>query len=289
MADAAPPSAPFRPTTAQLVELAHRSTADRPGPSLVYVRLDDETEAVELGMGPLPPDHHPADALVGFRAPDGWDGVGIVGTGKLHDLDGGGPSGRGRFTVLVRRDEPGATLLERDGGEVQLLEGDPEGWLTDVLRRVLDRPTPPPEGSPALLIDTWWLDSLVQVVVDRPHRRPAWRWMAQVHPLCPPGTVPSPAELAARTTADALAHPWSHLRRLAAQAPMPAASVDLPDGEVIAGDRWFDDGTLARWMLRRTLPPDVLVAELLGHLTPQLAERVGDALAEVDLEALAAA
>ena len=57
----------------------------------------------------------------------------------------------------------------------------------------------------------------------------------------------------------------------------------------MAGDGWFDDGSLSRWLLRRTLPPDLLVEELVAHLPPTLVARLGAALVEIDLEDLIAA
>ena len=152
---------PVRPSPTELAELAHRSTVDAVGPSLIHLRLDDGAASLELGVGPLPADRHPADALVGFRAPDAWDAVGIATTGVVHDLPPMACAGRGRFTTLAFRDRTSATVIERDDGRVDVLEGAPVGWVVDVLRRVLGLPADPPEGSTAVLVDTWWLDTLV--------------------------------------------------------------------------------------------------------------------------------
>lgn len=279
---------PSDPTAAQLVELAHRSTAEAPGPSLIHVRLDPAAEAVDLGIAGLGADRHPADALVGFRAPAAWDAVGITSTGTVHDRSGAGvPSARGRFTTLAFRDRPGATVVERTDGRLELLAGDPTGWAADVLRRVLGLPTAPPDGSTALLIDVWWLDALVTTRLRHPARRPGWRWMAQLHPLCPPGTVVAPEELQALAAAEARSRPWATLRRLLTDRDLPAAAVELPEGTVLPGHEWFDDGSLCRWLLRTTHPPEALLGELIEQLPAHLTDRVLAGLVEVDLGAAA--
>ena len=112
----------------------------------------------------------PADALVGFRAPDEWDAVGIATTGRVHDLDGRRPADRGRFTTLAFRDGGQATVIERLDGRIDVLEGAPVGWVVDVLRRVLGTAADPPEGSTALIVDVWWLDSMVAGLLERPDR-----------------------------------------------------------------------------------------------------------------------
>jgi hypothetical protein len=284
-----PAPRPGEPSAGQLVELAHRAVAALDGPHLVHLRLDREAEALDLGLGPIPGVGHPADALVGFRAPDDWDGVGLASAGTLHHGRGPEPQrSRGRFTTLALRDRPGATLVERDDGGTELLEGDPVGWVVDVLRRVLGLPTAPPEGSTALLIDVWWLDAMVRELLDHPGRHHGWRWMARAHPLCPPATVPEPEELQARASAEALARPWSRLRGVLAGRELPAGSIGLPVGRVLSGEEWFDDGALSRWVLRGTLPPDVLLGELVERLPAHLVDRLVAGLAEVDLDALAA-
>ncbi|MCB0958113.1 MAG: hypothetical protein KDB04_01155 [Acidimicrobiales bacterium] len=279
---------PVRPSPTELAELAHRSTVDAVGPSLIHLRLDDGAASLELGVGPLPADRHPADALVGFRAPDAWDAVGIATTGVVHDLPPMACAGRGRFTTLAFRDRTSATVIERDDGRVDVLEGAPVGWVVDVLRRVLGLPADPPEGSTAVLVDTWWLDTLVSGVLTRAGRAPSWRWAARRHPLCPPSGVPSPEELAARTAAEALARPWSRLRGLLTGHDLPAEATALPYGQVVPGRDWFDDGSLSRWMLRVAEPPEVLLGELVERLPAHLLDQVLLGLAEIDLGVLAA-
>ena len=69
---------------------------------------------------------------------------------------------------------------------------------------------------------------------------------------------------------------------------LPAEAVALPHGRVVPGHEWFDDGSLCRWMLRITEPPEVLLGALLDRLPAHLLDQVLAGLVEVDLDALAA-
>ena len=272
------------PTLRAIGEAVHLGSSPDQGPALIRVRHLRDLAELEIGFhplgGPLP---HPLDQVVGFRAPPWWDAVGITSTGKVHHLDASAPSTHTVITSLTDRAGRWVSVIGAEGDEAQVVEHRPVGWSADVLRRILGLPTDPPEASPALLMDLSWLDSLATEVLGQPRRSRSWRSLARAHPLCPPGTTPAPEELAGLTANEALARPWWFLRERFADAPLPAADHGpTAEGEVLGLGRWFDDGSLCRWMLRNLPPADALLPDLLGALPDHLAEAVLAGLVEAD-------
>lgn len=281
------PSAP-RPTPRHLAELVHHGV--RPsleadgGAVVVHVDLDDATGSADLGFWPVPRHaEHPGDALVGFLAPPSWDAIALVCSGRAHHLgDRRQPAERVITTALVMRHGPGASVIDGLGTEPLVLEDAPVGWVADVLARTLGRPTPPPPGSPALMFELTWLDQLAVGILARPTRLRNWRWMADRHPLRGEGPVPSPEELAARTAAEAAHRTWQALLDDIGVVEMPAATDGPPDGVPTTPQEWFDEGTLSRWLLRRMVPPELVLPDLLSVLPSHLGESLVTALVEVD-------
>lgn len=279
---AAPAASP--PSLRALAEALHHAGSPDASPSIVSVELHD-TEEVSIGRWTPPSDlDHPLTALLGFRAPDSWNAVGLLGSGRARMLDGPATADGQciRFTVLTQRDGTSVSLLDELGATAPTVTEDPpHGWSADVLARVLGLPTPPPEASPALLVEAQWLERVAAGVLDRPGRVRSWRWLADRHPLRGPGPVPDPDELAAATAAHAEDHPWRRLRQAAAKVPLPAATHGPSGGTVLDAERWFDDGSISRWMLQRLGPVELVLADLLDALPHHLGASLSRALVGV--------
>lgn len=285
MPPSTPASAPTRPLLRDLAQTIHHATAAETGVHLVFVEHHDDDAELSLGFWSPPGSiDHPLTSLVGFRAPDRWDAVGVSGSGRRRDLAGDGIGSTASFTVLAHRSGSVASVLVPATATAEaptVIEDPPTGWATDVLARVLGLPTPPPEVSSAIIVEDGWLDRIAAGVLDRPGCARSWRWLADRHPLRGPGPVPTPADLASTTTAHAERHPWSHLRSLAGSFDLPATSAGPPGGTILGADRWFDDGSLCRWMLQRLSPTELLLADLLAELPDDLGDALVDSLVAV--------
>jgi len=232
---------------------------------LVAAGLDaPEGAPVDLGWTPLA-DTHPVEALLGLRAPDHWQGVGVICSGGVvpstpaerRGHRRAGPDAAVRIVTLLDRAGRSASVL-RAGGRPRRLGEAPVGVIGDGLRRALGLPTAPPPPSSAPLWVAWWLDRIVERSLGR--RAPAtWAEVAGLHPACPfslPGRGPRPVTLARAAAELADRWPWHRLRTDAAVAdlrarPAPGERVGpaIPGrpGPVVA--EWMDDGMFARWLL----------------------------------------
>ncbi|MFN8016736.1 MAG: hypothetical protein U0P45_01295 [Acidimicrobiales bacterium] len=190
--------------------------------------------------------------------------------------------------VLWDREDTCASAFGDPDDAPTVVEDPPDGLAADVLRRVLGLPTPPPELSPLATIDVTWLERLAEGLTRRPGKPRSWAWAADRHPYRGYGPTPSPAALAARARGSELGS-WAELRGRLGAAELPAARWGPPGGEVLGLGDWFDDGSLARWLVAGQAQPGALATHVLGTLPPPVAERVVAALVELgpDLEALA--
>lgn len=257
-----PPAVGGRPNLLEAVAdqlLAAQSADD--GGALVRVRA--VRDGVELGLQPLPAGVHPADVLVGQVLPRRWSASGLIVGATAHHLDTGVSH---RVTVVALVDRSGRCVHRLDGCEVDSLGQAPTGRMVDLLLRSVGRPTPPTELDPGRWWDTVWVDRIVDLVAEDPHRVSSSAQLHGAHPLHGSGNV--------GRTLD-----WSRLRALAA-GDDPAADTEetrraqhalapFVDRSTAA---WMDDGCFARW-LTAALPP---IEELLGLtdtlLTPALAQ-----------------
>jgi hypothetical protein len=237
---------------------------------------------------------HPAEALLGFVAPDPWWAMGTYCSGRALGVDpacgyvarrGRRPRGRPvRLVSLVARSGAGAGALRRAGGRggPEPLDEPPTGLVGDCLRRALGVPTPPP---PATSVAWWlavWLDRVVRALLDDPPGGSptageppprTWDGVASRHPAASAvdgGRGVEPARLAAATCDLAGRWPWARLRTgpgpaLAGVGAGAASSHDhlrsLPPPDIAA---WMDDGMFARWCAGAL--PDLLDA--CAHLLP---------------------
>lgn len=293
--DPAAPGAPDpgppleRPSLRSIAEAVHDAGSRDAVPHLIRVCNLPDCEELELGFHALSADlPRTFDCLVGFRAPNWWDAVGVTTFGRLHHQGDDQPAESARFTTIVSRHDGCVSVIEGDRSERVVIEDPPTGWSHDVLLRVLGLDTAPPEGSPALVMDLWWLDAVASLALAKPRSLRSWGPLARAHPLCPPGTIPSPNELAALTASEALARPWWFLRQRFAKLALPAEEHGPKgEGETLPAGRWFDDGSLCRWMLRDLPPADLLLADLLATLPAHLADSLLAGLVEAELPAAA--
>ena len=204
--------------------------------------------------------------LIGFTAPDTWDGVAILvrATAAHVTATGEGDGEDISLSVAVDRSgEGGASWLPARATRPRSSIGAISGTAADLLRRTLGLPCPPERrGSEALIISDW-LSALLDAVADPSTARANRRWSDAValHPLAGERgsrhDAPGPNELAAITFAAALRCDWSALQALAAGGRLRI------DGLAPHHAAWMDAGSFARWMLGVHRP----VTELLDDLS----------------------
>ncbi|HWJ99025.1 MAG TPA: hypothetical protein VNQ33_12755, partial [Acidimicrobiales bacterium] len=171
------------PSLARIASLVHRATTDQPVARVVHLRVDHRDETFDLGFWDIPPvPSHPMEPLVGFVAPSSWDAIGLISTGRVRHLDEpGGGAAASLSTVLLHRDGTAASVIAVEGAEPRLLDDPPEGLVPDVLNRVLQRPTPPPDAPTGALVELTWLDRITTGLLRPRGRTRSWRWLADRH------------------------------------------------------------------------------------------------------------
>jgi len=277
-----PPTSPC-PPAAQLAEIIHHATAVDPRPRIVFVSLEPN-EKVAFGFWDIPLNApHPADPLVGFRAPRTWHALGLITTAQMRRLDHPAePATPVTSTVLLQRDGAVVSILDGPDRPAEVITDAPAGWVPDAMHRALGLPTPPPEQSTAALIELTWLDRIATGLLGRPSRARGWRWLADRHPLRGDGPPPPPEQLAAATAAAAVEITWADLQARAGDAPLPAATLGPPGGQILPAAEWFDEGSICRWTLRELPPAEGLLPDLLSVLPPALGQSLVAALVEID-------
>ena len=220
---------------------------DDPPPQLVTVRPGVPVALLDLGFD------DPLGSLVGLHAPPDADAVGIATGGWAlpphlaeADLDRGRmirpsshPEGmRVRTLVVLDRRGIGASRLRIACG-APLDTGLPDGFATDVLRRTLSLPTPPP-GVPVdeLLAVTWLHD--IAVHGHRLGRRLAWEEAVSLR-ICGVAS-------------------WEDARWAASAGCWPELRLSTTEA------LWMDDGIFARWCLGRYRSVPDLVLEVRRFL-----------------------
>ena len=284
---ATPLSSPLvheEPSLARIASVIHRATTDGPTARLVYVRTDPDDATLDLGFWEIPPGvGHPIEPLVGFVAPEAWDAIGLISTGRLRHLDRPDADPQPTVsTVLLHRDGTSASVIGAPGGPERAIDDPPAGLVPDVLNRVLGRPTPPPDTPTGTMVELTWLDRIAAGLLHQRSRGRSWRWLADRHPLRGSGPVPGPDELAARTAAYSVERTWAGLRLLAVTQDLPAVRCGPPGGATAPACTWFDDGSLSRWLLSRQPPAEALVPDLLSILPSHVGADLLVALGEVE-------
>lgn len=213
---------------------------------------------------------------VGWMVPRGYDGIGLVATGRLRRMDqslelpaslAAAVEGHVRMACIVLRSGlVGWHMVLPDGSSLD--ETPREGRMLDVLRRCLALPTPAPPTSMAPLYDNAWLADVLGS--GRPERPLSWKDLLLRHPVLL-GRVPilEPPDL--EHLVDALTRDgcWEEMRLAVAAG---SGNESFPSAVVAA---WMDDGMFARWVLDSVPPIDDMLTAVRPWLRPSAARRFG--------------
>lgn len=266
-----------------IARLLHDALPTEALPHALFI-APDGPDGFSLGLHPLAPvGPHPLDALVGFRAPECWEAFGVAGTGRAHGLDAdAGPPTPTRIAYLLTRGGTQVAVIDGRGGSPFVLVEPAVGIVPDVLARVLGLPSSPAQHDPTWWVEAIWLERLATVVLPEPARSPSWRALADHHPLADGRRSVEPEALAARSAAYG-ARGWAAWRAEFAGERLPAERGGLAAqaGATLRLGRWFDDGSLERWLLRDLPPPVEVLADLLEVLPGAVGDQVCEALARV--------
>ena len=237
------------------------------------LRLDSvDAEGGNLGLKPL--DGHPSDVLMGFTAPADWFAVGVASDGWVHSLEPAPRVARQRMRMitLVARDGSEVAAIRRYGNdELDFLPGLGEGQLADVLRRVLELPTAPPDVPIGELLAKFWLQRIIAGAKRSRHAaKLSWEKAAALHPAMELTDKPVTANNLAAVGADIAGRmDWERLRQQAARG-----------GGADAGTAaWMDTGMFARWQIDGRPPLADLMRRASHRLTPPASARVAETLA----------
>lgn len=250
-------------------------TVDHPAQLLRVVSCPDAPQGIELGLLPLEPGEHPADAVAGFTAPLEWQAVGLVTSGLGYELERDArPADRIRLTFLLDRSGTTVTLLTPLDAPTprRTLHEPPDGLIADACRRVLGLPTSPPAEGLEPWLAARWLDRLLSVSVAEPGAIATWDDAVAVHPLVSAGSVPSATALVELVDEAASQFDWDRLRLLSVHGRSPHPTV----APGIAA--WMDAGCFARYLLAAELPVGLLMRELEALLPKELARSVRSTL-----------
>ena len=185
--------------------------------------------------------------LVGFVAPDHWDGLAVVVSGRCHRLDA--PHRRpaaARITyALDRRGSWASTITTLEGTTRAAGDGDgsPSGHLADCCHRVLGLPAAPEESSPRVLADVLWLIDVLDARAELGESFPIEDWEAI-------------AALHVSTSCDTGELTWSDLHDEIVQR---REGWDRFDETEVA---WMDPSTFARFALGAHPPIGALLTRL---------------------------
>ena len=186
--------------------------------------------------------------LIGRSAPDCWAAVGLHVSGQVSRNSEPETPRAGVLDLLGRKGPP-ATAIDW-GSRVELLEGG-RGLLTDLLRRLLDQPMPPPAVDPMRFLSHIWINRVLTTVLDRPLGSPS----------------PTPGDVS-RMCPDPV-DDWAQVRRRCSNGSLGIPGVDPAD----AG--WLGDGSLYRLVESGLPDPVEIVADLTELLSHETLEHMG--------------
>jgi len=229
-----------------------------------HARIHGVAVVIDQTAVALPDPHHLPFPLVGHRV---GPRVSIVAT-RLGWGDSVGPP------VILAADRSGTTIvLDRHVPE-PLIADDPMSVISDLARRALGLPTPACPQRVHELINTVWLDRIMQRTVSHgPPEKPGWPELFALHPYACPHR--SSTRLSAGLRFYGPVPNWSELRGwlIEGRCRWPPASAPL------AG--WFDDGSLARFCFAVLPDAHEIFTNLCELLRPRDLERVSHTLAEL--------
>jgi hypothetical protein len=247
-------------------EVAHLVHAIALGgaPSPVLVLFEQDAEGVSMLVAP--PGEGGEDLFeqaLGLVAPGGCAAVAMAAGGRAWRAGGQG------FDVVIAhallRAGASATYLTDPSGEPLLLDGDPDGQVPDLCRRVLALPTPPPTLETDGYLTRLWLDRLLESAAARPGHLGRVQALA-LHPAAQAssfGEALTWLHVAVAAHQFGVVVPWAVLRRRFAAGG---------DERAARAADWFDDGSFSRWMLAQLPAPDDAVAAL-AELLPAATHR----------------
>lgn len=186
--------------------------------------------------------------LVGRSVPDCWTAVGLHVSGQVS-RNGQPETPRAGVLYLLGRHGPPATAVDW-GSHVELLEGG-QGLLTDLLRRLLGQPTPPPAVDPMRFLSHIWINRVLTTVLDRPLGSPS----------------PTPGDVS-RMCPDPV-DDWAQVRLRCSN-----GSLEIPGVDPATAD-WLDDGSLYRLVESGLPDPVEIVADLTELLSHETLEHMG--------------
>ncbi|RMH74986.1 MAG: hypothetical protein D6683_11975 [Actinomyces sp.] len=202
-------------------------------------------------------------------------------SGHPHDAPLVGDRLAGEVTAValaVTRPAPAAVAVGRDGRVVWRPVADTSAAVTacvlatDMARRALGAPTPPPPVPCVDLVDLAWLDRCLAAVCAAPcGSPPTWRVLSALHPLAAGRSVTASA-LRRRRARFAAEVDWEAVRRLVADGSLAWRS---PAPAVAA---WLDEGAFSRWVLADLPDPDEARHDLCALLDRADADRVARVL-----------
>ncbi len=240
-----------------------------------------DSGAVELWAPPAAAD--PIGDLVGLDAPTHWAAVGVLATGRVHDLatESGrhygvrrGPERRARTGHFVDRSGVSVSFLRLGDHPPEVHRSGGRGdRVDDVCRRSLGLATAPATVPVAAYWASCWLDRVLEAAVTSPTHVARWERVARLHIAVPPG-VPVPAIDALIAAGNELARvgSWEALRLQVASGRRRVTSVRP------AAAAWMDDGMFSRWALEDLAPLGYLRAAVADVVPADVAAAVDDVL-----------
>lgn len=208
-----------------------------------------------------------AEDLFGFVAPLSWRGVAVVlpGTARREtDIDTPMPA-----TVAFVADRSGGTEIAIGFGDrVEVAADHDEGFVVDVVRRVLRLPTSADVESPTALVVAVWLQTLLDLAADPTTAsslrtwksvlavHPAWLIAGDVLPLPTDVGTLDPDELAELTATLGRTLSWERLRSFAVDGTIEVPGLTAQDAS------WMDWPFFARWTLDVHRPATELLDDL---------------------------
>lgn len=255
---------------------------DQISPSLVHVRRDGDT--LDTDCQPFL-DLHPRDYLLGYDVPPTYFAIGVAARGWAHHMDPDVEVTPERVAVvsIVSRsgEQAQATATANPDHPLNLIdEPPPSGEQIDLMRRSLGLATAPPPCEPGVYWSMEWLGSIVDDSVAY-QRELDWPAARALHPssrlMTLGGVDPGDHEFADLVASFGRACDWSRIRAMVDEGAYRSIGLDAGDGT------WFDDGSLARYLLSRCAPLPDMLDDLYGCVTEPARRHIEHVLDQVGM------
>lgn len=223
-------------------------------PAVLRLRRSDD--AIDVEATPLE-DAHPSELLVGHRLDERYFAVGVAARGWAYHCEAD-PAERSRVSVvsIISRSGEHANVTRADDADhpVNSIDEAPTaGEQVDLMLRCLGLDTAPP---PCPATDYWtleWMASIADEILDTGDVcELEWDDVRALHPaailLRLGGYDPDEHDFAEMASSFGRITDWSRIRTMIDNGGYGAVGLEPGDGE------WFDDGSIARYLMSR-LPP----------------------------------